>query len=1205
LLVSADKESFGMNTPRQGDELAALATLVPGLDGFTYADLFDPAALARLHQVFVQDLERAAPEVAERYRALILAADPTRSDESWAISTVGPFVEAFVARLFGVQAALKALEERAASFELLFVLRRDFVKRRAQKKHKDSVPENVAELDAVAAKLAHRFGEPQPNEHLELAFARMLQKLLAWEAEAPQGANATWALQVRELAQVLQVSEDVAVATAIDKLERFAAHRAHHRGAFADWAVLTVQHNVDYADLVPIVRNDPALPNLFEGPSDTRRERPGFDLTDRRRSPAQVAAEVDTCIYCHERKLDSCSLGLHDKEGTTKKNPLGISLDGCPLDEHISEAHQLQQSGRSLAALAAIMVNNPMCPGTGHRICNDCMKACIYQKQEPVNIPEIETGVLTAVLDMPYGPEIYGLLTRWNPLNLRRPYQLPCNGKKILVVGLGPAGYTLAHYLTSEGFGVVAIDGLKIEPHSPELVGPKQRAVKDWKSFCQPLDERVLSGFGGVSEYGITVRWDKNFLRLLHLTLERKRHLALFGGVRFGGTFTLEDAQAQGFEHVAIATGAGKPTIVDMKNNLVRGVRQASDFLMALQLTGAAKESSLANLQVELPGIVVGGGLTAIDTATELMAYYPVQVERVLTRSELLASEGRLEAFLRALNPEERATFELFVAHGQEVRAERAAAQKEARPARLSELVRRWGGVKVAYRKSLQDSPAYRLNHEEVIKALEEGVEFLENVSPTETVTDSTGRIRAVKLAAPQGIIEAPCHALMIAAGTSPNTIYERENPGTFAMEGKYFKPFRARRADGAVVVEQGQATESFFTSYTRNGLSVSYYGDNHPVWNGNVVKAMASARAGFPHVRALFTAAELHPDPASQAARDQEFLETCKTLRAALCPEVVRVDRLTSTIVEVVLKAPMAAQHFQPGQFFRLQDFEVDARLERGIKLGMEGIALTGAWVDKERGLLSLIVLEMGGSSSLVRSLKPGQRVVCMGPTGTPTTIPKNEKVVLCGGGLGNAVLFSIARALKDNGCQVLYFAGYKNGSDLFKRDEVEAGTDQVIWSTDTGAEVRPRRAQDHHFRGNIVESMLSYARGSFGQGVFPLSEATRFIVIGSDRMMAAVAAARKDAQRLAPHVGEHVAIGSINSPMQCMMKEVCAQCLQRHVDPVSGKESFVFSCFDQDQCLDKVDWSHLNLRLRQNGVLEKLSAGVIALLADEGLKV
>ena len=72
---------------------------------------------------------------------------------------------------------------------------------------------------------------------------------------------------------------------------------------------------------------------------------------------------------------------------------------------------------------------------------------------------------------MPWGVEIYGLLTRWNPLNVRRPYALPYNGRNVLVVGLGPAGYTLAHYLLNEGFGVVAIDGLKIEPLPPELTG--------------------------------------------------------------------------------------------------------------------------------------------------------------------------------------------------------------------------------------------------------------------------------------------------------------------------------------------------------------------------------------------------------------------------------------------------------------------------------------------------------------------------------------------------------------------------------------------------------------------------------------------------------------------------------------------------------------------------------------------------------------
>jgi hypothetical protein len=72
-----------------------------------------------------------------------------------------------------------------------------------------------------------------------------------------------------------------------------------------------------------------------------------------------------------------------------------------------------------------------------------------------------------------------------------------------------------------------------------------------------------------------------------------------------------------------------------------------------------------------------------------------------------------------------------------------------------------------------------------------------------------------------------------------------------------------------------------------------------------------------------------------------------------------------------------------------------------------------------------------------------------------------------------------------------------------------------------------------------------------------------------------------------------DHVAIGSINSPMQCMMKEICAQCLQRHVDPVTGKQiGYVFSCFNQDQPLDNVDFNNLASRLRQTTMQEKLSS-------------
>ena len=87
----------------------------------------------------------------------------------------------------------------------------------------------------------------------------------------------------------------------------------------------------------------------------------------------------------------------------------------------------------------------------------------------------------------------------------------------------------------------------------------------------------------------------------------------------------------------------------------------------------------------------------------------------------------------------------------------------------------------------------------------------------------------------------------------------------------------------------------------------------------------------------------------------------------------------------------------------------------------------MTGAWTDKDRGLLSIIVLEMGGSSDLCAHLKPGEPVILMGPTGAPTELPEGKTVLLIGGGLGNAVLFSIGQAMRAKGNRVIYFAGYK----------------------------------------------------------------------------------------------------------------------------------------------------------------------------------
>jgi NADPH-dependent glutamate synthase beta subunit-like oxidoreductase/NAD(P)H-flavin reductase len=1184
-----------------------------GIDGFRFGDLFEPRRLAELDARFREALEGEDAELSKRFEAYRSGETLSPPAESELLIAAARPLGRFVAKLFRVEKEHQALIDRAAREDVVFRMK-TFIARRAIKKYPETAlpPEDAATLRTrVRSISATAFPELHATGDDELTFATVLAVLLASEGK-PGNEPGTPAGD--ELAK------------RIDTFERWAAvHRFEPSGraAVKGWVSFHVPHNVDHHDLVPLRRPDPKLPNVTDGPLEHRRRRDGFGITDSRMSPREVANESDYCMYCHEREKDSCSKGMHDKHGGLKRNPLGVALAGCPLDEKIGEMHVLRKGGDSVAALAMVVIDNPMLPGTGHRICNDCMKGCIFQKQEPVNIPQAETGVLTDVLGLPWGFEIYGLLTRWNPLNRARPFALPYRGRNVMVVGLGPAGYTLSQHLLNDGFGVVGIDGLKIEPLRADLLGADvwpPKAVQRWSDLAVPLDERPLAGFGGVAEYGITVRWDKNFLTALYLTLARRSTFRVYGGVRFGGTIDVEGAFAMGFDHIALAAGAGKPTIIDVKNNLIRGVRKASDFLMALQLTGGFKKDSLANLQVRLPALVIGGGLTGIDTTTEAAAYYPVQVEKFLARWEaLVAANGGDEAKAFATyDAEEAVVAREFLEHGRAIRAERARAKAAGEAPDFARLVNEWGGVSLVYRRSMKDSPAYRLNHEEITKFHEEGVRFIEKLAPVACIPDESGALKAVEFerhervqvdGSPPGWkatgehVTLPARSLFVAAGTQPNITYEHEKPGTFQVEPrtKSFRPFVAVRAeDGHLQLRLPHDGEvGFFTSYLRDGRTVSFYGDNHPVYAGSVVKAMASAKDGAPHVGELFAGELRAQDPKQQPARDAAWKAFTDKLDGELRATVVRVDRLTPTIVDVIVHAPAAARRFEPGQFFRLQDFEANADGRRGSRMAMEGLALTGAWVDKDKGLLSLIVLEMGGSSRQCATLQPGEPVVVMGPTGTPTEIPAGESVVLAGGGLGNAVLFSIAKALREAGSKVLYFAGYRKAEDIYKVEEIEAATDQVIWSVDAGTPPVARRPQDRAFVGNIVQAMLAFAKGELGEAKVPLPSCSRIIAIGSDRMMAAVKDARHGV--LAPHFKKgHVAIASINSPMQCMMKEICAQCLQKHVDPSTGKETIIFSCSNQDQPQDVVDWKNLAARLRQNTVQEKLTDAWVRTLLE-----
>jgi len=1144
--------------------------------GLTFAELFTPEGLQKIDGLF---LEHLRTRNAQAHDALLAWREGRDSLTPLQISELllacGPALEEWIAGLFGIEKALEELRGRTLAHDPVFHFKKFFVQRRARRRLlKKEEFESFAELDRWLAQTLGHAGLDVSDR--ELAIARYGEQLL---------------------------KDDKANAEAIEKLTRWCLRALtvpEGKAAVKGWVSFRLPEGVDHQNLVPIVPLNDAVGRV-EGPPEHQRARDGFKLTDPRMNAREVQNEINYCIYCHDHDGDFCSKGFPEKKGEPDKglkvNPLGVTLTGCPLDEKISEMHSLKKSGYAIGALAMITVDNPMCATTGHRICNDCMKGCIYQKQDPVNIPQTETRILTDVLDLPWGVEIYDLLIRWNPLRPRQWLTKPYNGLKVLVLGMGPAGFTLAHHMLMEGFAVVGVDGLKIEPLPGHLVNSP---IRDYLDLEEALDTRTMAGFGGVAEYGITNRWDKNFLKLIYLSLARRPHFQVFGGVRFGGTLTVEDAWELGFDHIAISIGAGLPQALPVPGSLAPGMRQANDFLMALQLTGAAKASSLANLQVRLPAVVIGGGLTGVDTATEVQAYYIVQVEKMLERYETLV-KARGEAAVRAgLDAASLKILDEFLTHGRAVRVERERAKKANEVPALQKLIRQWGGVTIAYRKGMNQSPAYIRNHEEIIKAFEEGIYYAEGLDPKEARVDRDGQVEALvaKRLRPDANgrwsesgedVVIPARAILVATGARPNVAYEFEHKGHFHKERGHYQTHHD--VDGKlepVPVAAHCKMQDFgpFTSYGVDGHRVSFLGDTHPVFHGSVVKAVASGQRIYPKIVASLGA------KVNQKGELREYRDFHTRMEELLGARVESVKRLTPSVVELTVRAPMAARRFKAGQFFRLQNFETRSPLVDGTRLQTESLAMTGARVDPVKGTVSLIVIERGASSRLVAMLQPDDPVVLMGPTGVRATIPHgNETILFIGGRHGAAHLQSTGRALRENGNRVLFVGCFDTAQDVFCQDDIEAAADAVLWITAGGPPVKPRRAQDRAVTAPVLDGIGRYAAGELGEIPIRLQDVTRTQVVGSNRLVRLIRDGRSG--DLALHLTKNqITTASISTPMQCCLKGVCSQCLQWQMDPATGKRTkAVFSCSWQDQPLDIVDLDNLDERLSQNQVQEHLT--------------
>lgn len=1123
------------------------------LNGHDYQALRTVDGLACLDAEFVEELQTVAPELAARLQQQRAGELSALALSHWLVDC-SPYLEQFIARLFGIESAVKQTSIATLSHAPILAFKQHFVLREARR-----CLRKLAELPSWQILDDWLNTQVPASDDRELAVAEWAMGLLA--AAADNQAE-------------------------IEQLVAWCAHALDKQPpALADWVSFRLPKKLDFDDLIglePVAEDALGRQQL---PIDQQQHRDGFDLTEVPATVREVQAEVDYCVYCHDKEGDFCSKGFPIKksepEQGLKTNPLGEVLTGCPLEEKVSEMQQLKQQGHSVAALAVIMVDNPMVPATGHRICNDCMKACIYQKQEPVNIPQIETRVLTDVLALPWGVEIYDLLARWNPLRSDQWRPQAESGKKVAIMGMGPAGFTLAHHLLMAGHQVVGFDGLKIEPLPQHLI---DQPVYQYSELAERLDQRVLAGFGGVAEYGITVRWDKNYLRLIYLTLMRRQQFQVFGNVRFGGTLTVEDAWVLGFDHFVIAVGAGLPKALPIPGSLAPGMRQANDFLMSLQLTGAAKQDSLANLQVRLPAVVIGSGLTAVDAATEVQAYYIAQVEKVLTRYQALVAQSSAQAVRAAFSSTDLAVLDELLQHGQAVRTCRAATPADAKPD-FHPLLVEWGGVTIVYRRRMQDSPAYRSNYEELTHALAEGVYYREQLTPEAALLDESGcvqrlRCRQTDSAAGESI-DLPARCILVATGASPNIAYYFEHRDSFVKQGQFYQSHKLDSAGQLQPVTVGaHCKDAFgpFTSYAKDDKRITYLGDAHPNFHGTVVKAIASAKLSYPqidqHVRAVSASVDSGPAFAKQMA---------DLLRC----EVVSVVLLNPQVVMLRVRAPLAARNHAPGQFYRLQTYESAAAVVQATRLHMEALSLVACDVDKASGEMSFYVVESGASSRLVRHFQPGDAVALMGPTGVRTRIPNDQQTVcFVADQLGLANVLALAPTLRAAGNKVVCLLCVDNVSQLYALEQLLADCDQVMIASQQPGDV----AEAISCVAGDLAALLAYWLAA---DQLPVALSTLTMVHIQGRVGLIKQVQQGFQQQYAKHFAtppEYKA--AVHGPMQCMLKGVCAQCLQWQIDPRTGERTkAVFACSWQDEPLALVDVDHLQARHQQNSMQEVLS--------------
>ena len=294
-----------------------------------------------------------------------------------------------------------------------------------------------------------------------------------------------------------------------------------------------------------------------------------FDEVPLGLSPDQAVVEASRCLQCKSPKC----------------------VDGCPVGVDIPGFIKLIAE-RDFAQAAARLKEDNALPAICGRVCPQevqCEDLCVMGKRgDPVAIGNLERFVAD------YERE-HGLQAP--------PVIAPAKGKRVAIVGSGPAGLTAAGELARMGY--------------------------------EPVIFEALHETGGVLTYGIPpFRLPKEDVVAREVDFVRSLGAEVQTNFVVGKTATIQELFDEGFEAVFVGTGAGLPMMADVPGENLNGVLSANEYLTRSNLMRAHRADHATPVLIKRRVAVLGGGNVAMDSARTAVRLGAEEVTIVYRRSE-------------------------------------------------------------------------------------------------------------------------------------------------------------------------------------------------------------------------------------------------------------------------------------------------------------------------------------------------------------------------------------------------------------------------------------------------------------------------------------------------------------------------------------------------------------------------------------------